>query len=115
MLAYFQHENELTAYRSEVTELHLKLQAQNGPFNLTSKFNSEELKQSLQSKIEKLESMLEAETKKLEHCVSVCLKSRSLYNLVHRAGQSKPFKTRLRGWCWTKWPLKATTAASLSP
>ncbi|KAH1005207.1 hypothetical protein HUJ04_006236 [Dendroctonus ponderosae] len=62
------HENELTAYRSEVAELHLKLQARNGPFNLSAKFNSEELKKSLQVKIEKLESALEAETKKLEHC-----------------------------------------------
>ncbi|KAF7280414.1 hypothetical protein GWI33_006080 [Rhynchophorus ferrugineus] len=63
------NEAELMTYKSELTELHLKFQAHNGPFNLTAKYNSEEYQKSLQEKISKLEELLEDERQKREHYV----------------------------------------------
>ncbi|KAL1512892.1 hypothetical protein ABEB36_002397 [Hypothenemus hampei] len=63
------YENNLEAYKTEVTELTLKL-SQNGLFNLDAKYNSEELKNSLQTKINHLENLLEENTKKLEICTN---------------------------------------------
>ncbi|XP_050303802.1 myosin-11-like [Anthonomus grandis grandis] len=59
-------EIELMAHKSEIDQLNLKLHSQNGPFNLNAKYNSEELRQSLQVKIEKLEQILDERTKQYE-------------------------------------------------
>ncbi|CAG9773057.1 unnamed protein product [Ceutorhynchus assimilis] len=63
-----EYEGELVAYKSEVTELHLKLQKQKGAFNLDAKFDSDEMRNSMQSKIEKLEKAYEEQTNKFEFC-----------------------------------------------
>lgn len=66
---FYQNEADLMTYRTELSELHVKFQAHNGPFNLTAKYNSEEYQKSLQEKISKLEDLLEDERKKREHYV----------------------------------------------
>lgn len=54
-------------YKSENAELHLKVQSQT--FNLDAKYGAEELKKSLQHKIDKLENELEVQTRKTAVCV----------------------------------------------
>ncbi|XP_066246315.1 putative leucine-rich repeat-containing protein DDB_G0290503 [Euwallacea similis] len=62
------HEADLMAYKSEVAELHVKLQSQKGLLNLDAKYNSEELKKSLENQIEQLQGTLEAEVNKFKIC-----------------------------------------------
>ncbi|XP_066157176.1 putative leucine-rich repeat-containing protein DDB_G0290503 [Euwallacea fornicatus] len=62
------HETDLIAYKSEVAELHVKLQSQKGLLNLDAKYNSEELKKSLENQIDLLQGTLEAEVNKFKIC-----------------------------------------------
>ncbi|XP_060528147.1 early endosome antigen 1-like [Cylas formicarius] len=60
------HETDINVYKEQITELEMKLQSQNGPFNLNFKYNSEELQKSLQNKISQLEISLEKQDRSIQ-------------------------------------------------